>query len=346
MYGDDAVDADVPREVLVPALPEDVDALSELLCRRRGSKVEIRIPQRGDKKALFETVQRNAEQAFVRHKVRRASDLTARSLALQELQDSLELAESPLRIECFDVSTLQGTETVASMVVFEDGLARKSEYRRFGVKGEATDDLSSLYEVVRRRFARYLDERQTGGALDPAPVDPATGRARRFAYPPNLLVVDGGAPQVAAAQRALDDLGIDDVALCGLAKRLEEVWLPGRAEPLILPRSSEALYLLQRVRDEAHRFAITYHRERRSKRMTVSALDTIPGLGETRRKALLKKFGSVKRLRAATAEEIVEVPGIGARTAAAIVAALATGAADAVAVDPTTGEILPSALGE
>ncbi|MDQ1725630.1 MAG: excinuclease subunit, partial [Frankiaceae bacterium] len=289
---------------------------------------------------------RNAEQAFVRHKVRRASDLTARSLALQELQDSLELAESPLRIECFDVSTLQGTETVASMVVFEDGLARKSEYRRFAVKGEATDDLSSLYEVVRRRFARYLDERQTGGALDPAPVDPATGRARRFAYAPNLLVVDGGAPQVAAAQRALDDLGIDDVALCGLAKRLEEVWLPGRAEPLILPRSSEALYLLQRVRDEAHRFAITYHRERRSKRMTVSALDTIPGLGETRRKALLKKFGSVKRLRAATAEEIVEVPGIGARTAAAIVAALATGAADAVAVDPTTGEILPSALGE
>ncbi|MDQ1702839.1 MAG: excinuclease subunit [Frankiaceae bacterium] len=346
MYGDDAVDADVPREVLVPALPDDVEALSELLCRRRGSRVEIRIPQRGDKRDLLATVQRNAEQAFVRHKVRRASDLTARGVALQELQDSLGLAESPLRIECFDVSTLQGTETVASMVVFEDGLARKSEYRRFGVKGEATDDLSSLHEVVRRRFARYLDESQSGGALDPARVDPTTGRARRFAYPPNLLVVDGGAPQVAAAQRALDELGIDDVALCGLAKRLEEVWLPGRAEPLILPRTSEALYLLQRVRDEAHRFAITYHRERRSKRMTVSALDTVPGLGETRRAALLKKFGSVKRLRQATAVEIAEIPGIGPRTAAAIVAALTTGAPDAVAVDPMTGEILPSAQGE
>ena len=346
MYGDDAVDADVPREVLVPALPDDVEALSELLCRRRGSRVEIRIPQRGDKRDLLATVQRNAEQAFVRHKVRRASDLTSRGLALQELQDALGLSESPLRIECFDVSTLQGTETVASMVVFEDGLARKSEYRRFGVKGPATDDLSSLHEVVRRRFARYLDERQSGGALDPAPVDPSTGRARRFAYPPNLLVVDGGAPQVAATQRALDELGIDDVALCGLAKRLEEVWLPGQAEPLILPRSSEALYLLQRVRDEAHRFAITYHRDRRSKRMTVSALDTIPGLGETRRTALLKKFGSVKRLREATAEQIGEVPGIGPRTAGAIVAALATGAHDAVAVDPMTGEILPSALGE
>ncbi|MCU1678976.1 MAG: excinuclease subunit UvrC [Frankiales bacterium] len=346
MYGDDAIDADVPREVLVPALPDDVEALSELLCRRRGSRVEIRIPQRGDKKALLATVQRNAEQAFVRHKVRRASDLTARGVALQELQDSLQLTESPLRIECFDVSTLQGTETVASMVVFEDGLARKSEYRRFAVKGEATDDLSSLYEVIRRRFARYLDERQSGGALDPAPVDPTTGRARRFAYPPNLLVVDGGAPQVAAAQRALNELGIDDVALCGLAKRLEEVWLPGQAEPLILPRTSEALYLLQRVRDEAHRFAITYHRDRRSKRMTVSALDTVPGLGEARRGALLKKFGSVKRLREATAAQIGEVPGIGPRTAAAIVAALASGAGDAVAVDPTTGEILPSALGE
>jgi excinuclease ABC subunit C len=375
MYGDDAVDADVPREVLVPALPDDVDALVEFLRRRRGTNVDLRIPQRGDKKALFDTVQRNAEQALVRHKVRRASDLTARSLALQELQDSLGLPESPLRIECFDVSTLQGTETVASMVVFEDGLPRKSEYRRFAVKGEATDDLSSLHEVIRRRFSRYLDERQAVGAVDlpsaeehdqeqdrdrdmdrdergvdsappAAPLDATTGRPRRFAYPPNLLVVDGGAPQVAAAQQALDELGIDDVALCGLAKRLEEVWLPGRAEPLILPRTSESLYLLQRVRDEAHRFAITYHRSRRSKAMTTSALDSVPGLGETRRKALLKRFGSVKRLREASVEQIAEVPGIGPRTAAAIAAALSGGAADAVAVDPATGEILRSAKGE
>jgi excinuclease ABC subunit C len=365
IYGDDAVDADIPREVLVPALPDDVDALVEFLCRRRGTRVDLRIPQRGDKKSLFDTVQRNAEQALVRHKVRRASDLTARSLALQELQESLGLAESPLRIECFDVSTLQGTETVASMVVFEDGLPRKSEYRRFAVKGDATDDLSSLHEVIRRRFVRYLDERQALGAVDlpgaapPAEIpdsgtpgdgagltDAVTGRPRRFAYPPNLLVVDGGAPQVAAAQQALDELGIDDVALCGLAKRLEEVWMPGRAEPLILPRSSEALYLLQRVRDEAHRFAITYHRARRSKSMTSSALDSVPGLGETRRKALLKRFGSVRRLREATVAEIAEVPGIGPRTAAAIASALTGGPGDAVAVDPATGEILRSAKGE
>jgi excinuclease ABC subunit C len=365
MYGDDAVDADIPREVLVPALPDDVDALVEFLCRRRGTRVDLRIPQRGDKKSLFDTVQRNAEQALVRHKVRRASDLTARSLALQELQESLGLAESPLRIECFDVSTLQGTETVASMVVFEDGLPRKSEYRRFAVKGDATDDLSSLHEVIRRRFLRYLDERQVLGAVDLPGASPpgempdsgtpgdgagltdaVTGRPRRFAYPPNLLVVDGGAPQVAAAQQALDELGIDDVALCGLAKRLEEVWMPGRAEPLILPRSSEGLYLLQRVRDEAHRFAITYHRARRSKSMTSSALDSVPGLGETRRKALLKRFGSVRRLREATVAEIAEVPGIGPRTAAAIASALTGGPGDAVAVDPATGEILRSAKGE
>jgi excinuclease ABC subunit C len=238
-------------------------------------------------------------------------------------------------------------------VVFEDGLARKSEYRRFAVKGVGQDDVGSLHEVVTRRFRRFLEERIDSAdvEIDPSedgevghgvgsPIDPDTGRPRKFAYPPQLVVVDGGAPQVAAAAAAMAALGIDDIALCGLAKRLEEVWLPDRADPVILPRTSEALYLLQRIRDEAHRFAITYHRQRRSKGMTASALDGIPGLGETRRKALLRKFGSVKRLRAATVEEIAEVPGLGRRTAEVIHAALAAAGADQRSVDPVTGEIL------
>jgi excinuclease ABC subunit C len=253
---------------------------------------------------------------------------------------------------------VQGTNVVASMVVFEDGLARKSEYRRFAVRGtDGNDDTASMREVVRRRFSRYLDERSETGQLDVADghvdalpaqrggVDPETGRPRRFAYPPQLVVVDGGAPQVAAAQAALDELGIDDVALVGLAKRLEEVWVPGSDDPVILPRTSEGLYLLQRVRDEAHRFAIAYHRQKRSKTMTASALDGIPGLGETRRKALLRHFGSVKRLRAATVEEVLEVPGIGRRTAEAVLAAVASpetaAASSAVpAFDPATGEVV------
>jgi excinuclease ABC subunit C len=242
------------------------------------------------------------------------------------------------------------------MVVFEDGLARKSEYRRFVIRGQAGQgDTASISEVITRRFRRYLDERSETGELgadhvtedDPAGVapaiDPDTGRPRRFAYPPNLVVVDGGAPQVAAAQRALDALGIDDVALCGLAKRLEEVWLPGNPHPVVLPRTSEGLYLLQRVRDEAHRFAIALHRTRRSKSMTTSALDGIPGLGETRRKALLRHFGSIKRLSAATAEEITVVAGIGPRTAEAIVLALASREPAAPAVNTATGEILDEA---
>ena len=352
---------DVPREVLVPALPPDLDVLQAWLCDLRGTNVQIRVPQRGDKRALLATVERNAQQAFALHKTKRASDLTARSQALSELQDALELAEAPLRIECFDVSHVQGTNVVASMVVFEDGLARKSEYRRFAVRGyDGNDDTASMREVVRRRFSRYLDERSETGQLDvedghveaePVPeqrpgIDPETGRPRRFAYPPNLVVVDGGAPQVAAAQAALDELGIDDVALVGLAKRLEEVWVPGSDDPVILPRTSEGLYLLQRVRDEAHRFAIAYHRQKRSKTMTASALDGIAGLGETRRKALLRHFGSLKRLKAASVEEVLEVPGIGRRTAEAVLAALGTteaGAADQAAVpafDPTTGEVV------
>jgi excinuclease ABC subunit C len=287
--------------------------------------------------------------------LRRSSDLTARALALQELQDSLGLDQAPLRIECFDVSNLQGSDIVASMVVFEDGLARKSEYRRFAIREPGQDDVASIHEVITRRFRRYLEERIDAGdiELDPvdpgtsgdapmSPIDPDSGKPRKFAYPPQLVVVDGGAPQVAAAAAAMAALGIDDVALCGLAKRLEEVWLPGCADPVILPRTSEALYLLQRVRDEAHRFAITYHRQRRSKGMVDSVLDGIPGLGEVRRKAVLRKFGSVKRLRAATVEEIAEVPGLGRRTAETIYAALAAAGPGAPAVDPVTGEIVES----
>ncbi|MDH6125964.1 excinuclease ABC subunit UvrC [Kitasatospora sp. GP82] len=350
----------VPREVLVPELPRPLEPVQEWLSGLRGSQVDLRVPQRGDKKDLMVTVQRNAQQALALHKTKRASDLTTRSRALQEITDALELDSVPLRIECFDISHLQGDDVVASMVVFEDGLARKSEYRRFQIKGLAgggqfdrsagQDDVRSMHEVISRRFRRYLQEReQTGEWAVPeedddttanGPVDPETGRPRRFAYPPQLLVVDGGQPQVAAAKRALDELGIDDVALCGLAKRLEEVWLPGEDDPVVLPRSSEGLYLLQRVRDEAHRFAITYQRSKRAKRFTAGELDSVSGLGETRRKALLKHFGSLKRLRAATVDELCEVPGIGRRTAETVAAALASRTPAAPAVNTATGEII------
>ncbi|MDQ6650716.1 MAG: excinuclease ABC subunit UvrC [Actinomycetota bacterium] len=338
VYGGETAD-EVPREVLVPVLPPDADAVGEWLCELRGTRVDLRVPQRGDKRALMETVGRNAAQSLALHKLKRASDLTARSRALAEIQEGLELPEAPLRIECFDVSNLQGTSVVASMVVFEDGLARKSEYRRFAVKGvEGQDDVASMYEVVSRRFTRYLEERRKTGELD---VGAETiGRPAKFAYPPNLVVVDGGPPQVAAAARALADLGIVDVSLCGLAKRLEEVWLDGRPDPVILPRTSEGLYLLQRIRDEAHRFAIAYHRQKRSTTMTASALDGVPGLGETRRKALLRHFGSLKRARAAGVDELTEVPGIGRRTAEAVLAALEAAPAPGPAVNPATGEIV------
>ena len=341
----------IPREVLVPALPPDVPTLEQLLSDLRGSKVRIRVPQRGDKRALQETVARNAGQSLALHKTKRASDLTTRNRALEEIQQSLELDEVPLRIECYDVSNLQGTEVVASMVVFEDGLARKSEYRRFVVKGvDGQNDVASMHEVITRRFRRLLDEQARSDAALPgdgaAPegpmlVDPETGKPRKFAYAPGLVVVDGGPPQVAAAERALDELGIDDIPICGLAKRLEEVWLPGEEDPVILPRSSEGLYLLQRVRDEAHRFAITHHRSRRSKTMVESLLDEVPGLGEVRRKTLLKHFGSLKKLRAASVEDVAQVPGIGPRTAAAIKEAVerARAGRTAVSVDTATGEI-------
>ncbi|MEV5312310.1 MULTISPECIES: excinuclease ABC subunit UvrC [unclassified Streptomyces] len=354
LYGEETGDA-VPKEVLVPALPDPVGPVQQWLTDRRGSGVSLRIPQRGDKKALMETVQRNAQQALVLHKTKRASDLTTRSRALEEIADALGLDSAPLRIECYDISHLQGEDVVASMVVFEDGLQRKGEYRRFQIKGfEGQDDVRSMHEVITRRFRRYLAEKERTGewadgepaltdGTDEAPAGGLTeddGRPKRFAYPPQLVVVDGGRPQVAAAQRALDELGIDDIAVCGLAKRLEEVWLPGEDDPVILPRTSEGLYLLQRVRDEAHRFAITYQRSKRAKRIRTSPLDDVPGLGATRKQALIKHFGSVKKLRSATIDQICEVPGIGRKTAETIAVALAQAAPAAPAVNTATGEIM------
>ncbi|MFD5093138.1 excinuclease ABC subunit UvrC [Amycolatopsis thailandensis] len=332
-YGEEAERADdpelgspVPREVLVPELPADAEALGDWLSGLRGSRVSLRVPQRGDKRALAETVTRNAGEAFTQHKLRRAGDLTARSAALAELQDYLALETAPLRIECVDISHIQGSDVVASLVVFEDGIPRKSEYRRFALREAAEEgDVASIAEVVRRRFSRYLKENAEGVEVDPdrPGIDPETGKPRKFAYAPNLLVVDGAGPQATAAADVLSELGVTDVAVVGLAKRLEEVWLPGDPDPVILPRTSDALYLLQRLRDEAHRFAIRYHREKRSKRMQVSALDGVPGLGQARRTALIKHFGSVKKLREARLEEIEAVPGFGRRTAEAVVAALA-----------------------
>ncbi|MEU9226308.1 excinuclease ABC subunit UvrC [Streptomyces massasporeus] len=357
LYGEETGDA-VPKEVLVPALPDPVEPVQEWLAGRRGSGVSLRIPQRGDKKALMETVERNAQQALVLHKTKRASDLTTRSRALEEIADALDLDSAPLRVECYDISHLQGDDVVASMVVFEDGLARKSEYRRFQIKGFAgQDDVRSMHEVITRRFRRYLAEKEktgewtdgenaetpeidrNGEIVGTGPTED-DGRPKKFAYPPQLVVVDGGAPQVAAARRALDELGIDDIAVCGLAKRLEEVWLPGDDDPVILPRTSEGLYLLQRVRDEAHRFAITYQRAKRSKRFRSSPLDDVPGLGDTRKQALLKHFGSLKKLRSATIDQICEVPGIGRKTAETIAVALARSAPAAPAVNTATGEIM------
>lgn len=366
VYGGETGDG-VPREVLVPELPATVESdVEDWLSELRGSRVDLRVPQRGDKRALMETVQRNASQALVLHKTRRGGDLTTRSQALQELQEALGLDEAPLRIECYDVSHTQETNVVASMVVFEDGLPKKSDYRRFAVRGDegGVDDTRAMREVLTRRFRRLrsdeaddarITETDDGAEIETsapvsgevlAGIDPDTGRPRRFSYAPNLVVVDGGQPQVEAAARALADVGIVDVALCGLAKRLEEVWLPGEAHPIVLPRTSPGLFLLQRVRDEAHRFAITYHRSKRSKAMTTSALDGVPGLGQARKTALLRHFGSVKKLRAASAEEVAAVPGMGPRTAQAVVEALQGGGTQAVdtaaqpAVNTATGELL------
>ncbi|OBF11613.1 excinuclease ABC subunit UvrC [Mycobacterium sp. ACS4331] len=328
--GDEATNP-VPREVLVPRLPDDAEELAEWLSGLRGSRVVLRVPQRGDKKALAETVHRNAKEALQQHKLKRAGDFNARSAALQSIQDALGLADAPLRIECVDISHVQGTDVVASLVVFEDGLPRKSDYRHYGIKEAAgdgrSDDVASIAEVTRRRFWRHVQDRAHPEEFS------AEGKSRKFAYPPNLFVVDGGAPQVNAAAAVLAELGVTDVAVIGLAKRLEEIWVPGEPDPVIMPRNSEGLYLLQRVRDEAHRFAITYHRSKRSKRMTASVLDAVPGLGEHRRKALVTHFGSVARLKQASVEEITSVPGIGPATAAAVLEALGVTVADPPAPD-------------
>jgi len=335
----------VPRQVLVPCLPDNAEELETWLSQLRGARVSLRVPRRGDKRALAETVKRNAQDALAQHKLKRAGDFNARSEALQSIQDALGLAEAPLRIECVDISHVMGTDVVASLVVFEDGLPRKSDYRHYAIRDAAgegrSDDVASIAEVTRRRFYRHLHDTQDLKGLaaqdDVAASAAPPGKSRKFAYPPNLFVVDGGAPQVNAAQAALDELGITDVAVIGLAKRLEEVWVPSEPDPIIMPRNSEGLYLLQRVRDEAHRFAITYHRSKRSKRMTASALDSVRGLGEHRRKALVTHFGSLARLKQASVDEITAVPGIGVATARAVLEALGV-APDSEAPAPVIGD--------
>jgi excinuclease ABC subunit C len=383
LYGDQEPEA-VPKEILVPALPDDAEVVQTWLATRRGYGVELRVPQRGDKRTLMETVERNAKQALALHKTKRASDLTTRGQALEDIAEALGMDQAPLRIECYDISHTQGAEVVASMVVFEDALPRKSEYRRFTIKTvEGQDDVRSMHEVISRRFKRYLAEASRAGeALLPdaefednrpasieaeadaeateigsademadlaadestAPTVREDKPLSRSAYPPQLVLVDGGAPQVAAAARALAELGIEEVAVAGIAKRMEEIWQPGEEDPVILPRTSEALYLLQRVRDEAHRFAITFHRQRRSKAMTSGGLlDGIPGLGEVRRKALLKHFGSVKAVRAASVDELAAVPGLGRATAEALHEAIAQRSRSSTrpaAVNTATGELL------
>jgi excinuclease ABC subunit C len=297
--------------VLVSAPLDDPRLWSAWLSGMRGAKVDVRTPQRGDKRALMATAVTNAENTLRQHTARRSGDLTTRSQALRELQEALALPEPPLRIECIDISTLQGQDTVASLVVFEDGLPRKRDYRSFVIRTEGADDTAAVAEVVTRRFQ----------AREPEPEDDG----RRFAYPPALLVIDGGAPQVRAAQDALMAVGMGDLPVVGLAKRLEEVWLPDESDPVILPRTSEALYLLQRVRDEAHRTAIALHRKRRGKRATASTLDTVPGLGPAKSKALLRHFGSVRAIRAASLEELAGAPGIGPALAQAIRSTLSPG---------------------
>jgi excinuclease ABC subunit C len=361
VYGSLEDSSRIPREVLVPELPEDAEQVATLLTGLRGAQVSLRVPQRGDKRALMETVQENAQMALRLHKTRRSGDLTTRSAALRELQEALELDEPLLRIECYDISHVSGTNVVGSMVVVEDGLPKKSDYRKFAVTGDAArDDTAAMHNVLTRRFRHYLDDQERSASYTTGEI-PDAGRpgeegaapedagARRFAYPPSLVVVDGGPAQVDSAVQALADLGITDLPVVGLAKRLEELWLPGEEFPIVLPRASQGLYMLQRLRDESHRFAITFHRQKRAKSMVSSALDGIPGLGPAKQKALLKHFGSVKRIRAASIDQLLQAPGIGRSLAASVHASLHPGqepggsaeqAAEQHGINLTTGEIL------
>ena len=331
---------EIPSEIYLNQQPTDATALEQWLSELKGSKVAIKVPQRGEKVELLETVERNAHYALVQYLSKRATDAAVSGKALLELEEELQLSRTPLRIECYDISNISGTSVVASMVVFEDGLAKKSEYRRFIIDTEtAQDDTRAMHQVITRRMKRLIADR----TVNPMEIAETGGKLSKFAYPPQLIVVDGGAPQVAAAQRALDELGITDIALCGLAKRLEEVWMPGDKDPLILPRTSEGMYLLQRVRDEAHRFEITFHRSRRSKVMLESLLDDIPQLGESRRNALLARFGSVTAMRKASQEELAATPGIGMTIAGIIFNYLSQlSASTHSGVDMATGEILDS----
>jgi len=334
IYG--SIDASaIPKEIVISDLPEGKSTLEAWLSEKRGSHVEIRFPQRGEKVEVLETVLRNARYALIQYVNKRSADSAFSGQALEEIQQALDLKGPPLRIECFDISNISGTTVVASMVVFEDGMAKKSEYRRFIIDTTtAWDDTRAIHQVISRRIKRLLDEQ----SVDSEDVMIQGGTSKKFSYPPQLIVVDGGAPQVAAAARALEELGSSQIALCGLAKRMEEVWLPNNSDPLILPRASEGLYLLQRIRDEAHRFAITFHRSRRSKLMLDSLLDEIPQLGSVRRAALLDRFGSVAAIRKASAQEIAQVPGIGESTAALLTLHLLRATSENV--DTETGEIL------
>ena len=333
IYGNGSIS--IPRNIYLNTQPENLAQLEQWLSGISGSKVEIKVPQRGDKVELLETVKRNAQYSLIQYVSKRATDAAVSGKALTQIEEMLGLTRTPLRIECFDISNISGTSVVASMVVFEDGMPKKSEYRRFIIDtSEGWDDTRAMHQVITRRLKRMIDDRN----VDLAEVSETGGRISKFAYPPALIVVDGGKPQVSAAQRALGELGITDIALCGLAKRLEEVWLPNNADPLIFPRNSEGLYLLQRIRDEAHRFAITFHRSRRSKVMLESLLDEIPGLGSARRTALLDRFGSVSAIRKAPVSELATTPGIGEKLAETIAQSLAQ-IGKSEAVNMTTGEI-------
>ena len=339
IYGDGTTD--ISSTIHINQEPADLESLTAWLISVAGHKVVIKVPQRGEKVELLETVERNAHYALIQFLSKRANDAAVSGKALIELEEILELPRTPLRIECFDISNISGTTVVASMVVFEDGIAKKSEYRRFIIDTtEATDDTRAMHQVITRRLKRFLADRD----VDQSEVKDSGGRLSKFSYPPQLIVVDGGAPQVAAAARALQELGITDIALCGLAKRLEEVWLPHNHDPLILPRTSEGMYLLQRIRDEAHRFAITFHRSRRSKVMLESVLDEIEQLGHIRRAALLDRFGSVSAIRKASIAEIAATPGIGEKIASIIWNHLSHMGESGVGggVDMQTGEILES----